>query len=139
MKLMPLSIALLTIRIDSCTLWGLPICEPPSPTHVTFSPVCPSVRRGISADCPIALPAAVRPAATVPRNSLLSFTTFWTLSGEDVFHNLPGDARHPPVNPLPLNRKALVIDAQQVEHRRMEVGNGDGVLLCSVPEIVGRA
>src|SRR5689334_15950745 len=136
MKLMPLSIALLTIRIDSCTVWGLPICEPPSPTHDTFSPVCPSVRRGISPDCPFTLPATVRPAATVPRTCLLSFTPVWTLSGDDVFHNLASNACQPRVKTLPLNRKTFVIDTQQVEHGRVEVGNGDRVLLRGVTEIV---
>ncbi len=51
MKLMPLSIAVRMILMLSFSSCCWPMCEPPRPTIETFSPVRPSVRRGISPAC----------------------------------------------------------------------------------------
>ena len=63
----------------------------------------------------------------------------WTLLRDDVFHHLTGNACQPCIEALPLHGKTFVIDTEQVEHGRVEVGNCDGVLLGGVPELVCRA
>ena len=43
---------------------------------------------------------------------------------EDALHHVAGDAGETRVETLVLDRQALVIDAEQMQHRRMEVGDG---------------
>ncbi len=43
-------------------------------------------------------------------------------------HHIPRNPRQPRVQPLELHRQSFVVDAQHVQHSRMEIGHGHGVL-----------
>ena len=47
---------------------------------------------------------------------------------QNPFHHITRNASQPRIQALELHGQALVIDAQQVQHRRMEIGHGHGVL-----------
>src|SRR5262249_29150406 len=58
--------------------------------------------------------------------------------GQNAFHYGSGDSGEPRVEALELHAEALMIDAEQVQHRGVKIVNADRILLRRVAQLVGR-
>lgn len=75
----------------------------------------------------------MRELPEIPANT--GDSVWW--SGEDISHHPPGDIGQPEVASLGTIRQLLVVDAQDVQHRRMQVVNLHRRRHRVIAEVVG--